>query len=220
MRPGEVGCFQSHRLAWERLLTSGGYVVEDDAILAADCFERFARAITTTPNCHVILGEYSYPRSYQWRYMGEGQPGPPNKPHASGLEELANPCYNTTMYYVDAAAASALLRASSQPRLAAPSDDFLSMAAGVHPSSSHKLLRAFALHPAAVSVAKSSSDTAGDAPADPVARDRREVSIIEDVLAACFPARRDEHGDETAALDQVRSGLQEVDMVDTQITIV
>eukprot|EP00966_Prymnesium_polylepis_P210037 4864451-Prymnesium_polylepis.1 len=91
------------------------------------------------------------------------------------------------MYHLDAAAASALLSASAEAHLAAPSDDFLSMGAGVHPTTRRKLFRAFALQPPAVSTATTSSDTAGDAPADPAARDQREVARIEELLAICLP---------------------------------
>ena len=153
MRPGEVGCFMSHRRAWERLRKRGGYVVEDDAILSLDCFERFAHAIAATPPCRVVFGRFSYPAGYSGKSL------PPMAPIADGVGELTCPCYNTNMYYIDAAAADALLDASSQPHLAAPCDDFLSIGAGLHPTTRGTLFRAFALQPEALFVAPSNGDT-------------------------------------------------------------
>lgn len=130
LRPGEVGCFLSHRMAWERLQLRGGFVVEDDAVLAPDCFQRFAAAVVASPPCRVVLGRFGYPVGYSPDGMC-----PPNRPFADGLDEWAHPCYTTVMYYMDADAAKALLEASSEPHLAAPSDDFLSMGTtpGINP---------------------------------------------------------------------------------------
>ena len=157
LRAGEVGCFRSHKLAWEKMRARGGFVIEDDARLNADCFERFARAIAATPSTpRVIFGRFSYPK-------GLPEPLPPNRAHAAGVDELSSPCYNANMYWLDAAAAEALLAASSQPHLAMPSDDFLAMAAGVHPSSRATLLRAFAVVPAVLTVDMASASDTNDA---------------------------------------------------------
>ena len=47
LRAAEIGCFLTHRVAWQAILADGcdaGLIVEDDVVIAADAFERVLAA--------------------------------------------------------------------------------------------------------------------------------------------------------------------------------
>lgn len=152
LRKGEVGCFASHALAWRALSETGGVVIEDDSVVEDEGFRRLRRAIDESEGeaSRVIMGRYSRPR---------GSDGACENERLSGeLVRVRCPCYNTNLYFVSAEAATRLLAHDAQDRM--PSDDFLSSAAGVHPTARRKGVTMLAMEPRILTPMRSRSDTA------------------------------------------------------------
>jgi len=135
LRPGEVGCLLSHCQAWARIAADpapGGHVFEDDAVLAPHAFEVMARAADALADSSppaVIYADRGWPRALSW----EDLEYEPLLPHAPARRILCTK-YCTAAYWISRGAARLLLR-FVQMRSGGgwlPSDDLMSVAAGVH----------------------------------------------------------------------------------------
>jgi len=135
MRPGEVGCLFSHCRAWARIAADtapGGHVFEDDAVMAPYTFEVMRKAATALMGIRpppMIFGDRGWPRAISW----EDLEYEPQLPYASARRILCTK-YCLAAYWISRGAARVLLRLLEARGSGGwlPSDDLVSIAAGVH----------------------------------------------------------------------------------------
>lgn len=135
LRPGEVGCLLSHVQAWARIASDpapGGHVLEDDAVLdpqAFEVWERAAAALADEQPPAVVYADRGWPRALAW----EDLEYEPLLPHAPARRILCTK-YCTAAYWISRGAARQLLFFAKTRAGGGwlPSDDLMSVAAGVH----------------------------------------------------------------------------------------
>jgi len=135
LRAGEVGCFLSHCRAWSCIAAGtdlGGHVFEDDAVMAPYAFDIMRQAATSLVNTWpppVIYADRGWPRALSWEDL-EYEPVLPLVP----ARRILCTKYCTAAYWISRSAARQLLRFMQvrSPCGWLPSDDFMSVAGGVH----------------------------------------------------------------------------------------